>query len=94
PELMTPYERDASCEKQSGQPRAEMLQAYIDINSGLLDTDLHGYRGVEQASESPSAVTARKDRDDGAREVLQQTAEVEQPAATAVTSIPTESSKN
>lgn len=94
PDLMTPYERDASCEKQSGKPRAEMLQAYLDINSGLLDTDLHGFRGVEQASESPSAVTARKDRDDGVQEVLQQTVEVEQTSAKAGAPIPSEPSKN
>ena len=94
PELMTPYERDASCESPSGKPRAEMLQAYLDINSGLLDTDLHGYRGVEQASESPSAVTARKDRDNGAREVLQQTAQAEQTSAKAGAPILSESSKN
>ena len=44
-----PHERDESPEGQGRQPRGVMKQAADDLAQGLVDTDLHGMRGVEQA---------------------------------------------
>lgn len=43
-----PHERDEAPDKQSIAPRKEMKQAYSDLADGLVDTDLHGQRGVEE----------------------------------------------
>src|SRR5213595_272588 len=44
-----PHERDESPENQDTEPRGVMKQAADDLAQGLVDTDLHGMRGVEQA---------------------------------------------
>jgi hypothetical protein len=46
-----PHERDESPDDQDKdkQPRGVMKQAASDLAQGLVDTDLHGQRGVEQA---------------------------------------------
>lgn len=44
-----PHERDESPEGQDKPPRGVMQQAADDLAQGLVDTDLHGERGVEQA---------------------------------------------
>lgn len=46
--LPLPNERDESVEKDATAPRKIMDQAYQDLQSGLVDTDLHGQRGVEE----------------------------------------------
>lgn len=43
-----PYEHDESHGNEECAPRENMLQAYRDLMNGLVDTDLHGYRGVEE----------------------------------------------
>jgi hypothetical protein len=43
-----PYEHDESQESVESAPRDNMLQAYRDLMNGLVDTDMHGYRGVEE----------------------------------------------
>jgi hypothetical protein len=45
-----PHERDESPDGQDTKPRGIMKQAASDIAQGLVDTDLHGARGVEQAA--------------------------------------------
>lgn len=47
PTPLMPHERDESDDSQASEPREVMKQAYKDIQSGLVDTDLHGKRGVE-----------------------------------------------
>lgn len=43
-----PHERDESSDSQeSGGPREDMKQAFEDIQSGQVDTDLREQRGVE-----------------------------------------------
>lgn len=43
-----PHERDESPDGQDMKPRPDMQQAASDLERGLVDTDLHGVRGVEQ----------------------------------------------
>jgi hypothetical protein len=42
-----PYERDEAPDGQDIKPKEDMKQAYDDLQKGLVDTDLHGIRGVE-----------------------------------------------
>ena len=42
-----PHERDESQASQTSAPRDIMKQAYQDIKSGQVDTELRGTRGVE-----------------------------------------------
>lgn len=43
-----PHEHDESSDSQASGPREDMKQAYQDISSGQMDTDLHGLPGVEE----------------------------------------------
>lgn len=45
-----PHERDQSHDEVGNEPREVMKQAQKDIESGQVDTDLHGMRGVEEAT--------------------------------------------
>ena len=55
-----PHERDEAPDAQSPKPRSVMRQAAADINSGMVDTDLHNQPGVEKVrAPAPSAATAR-----------------------------------
>lgn len=47
-----PHERDESPDGNDKTPRGVMKQAAEDLAQGLVDTDLHGMRGVEQAVDS------------------------------------------
>ncbi|CDG81125.1 hypothetical protein [Janthinobacterium agaricidamnosum] len=49
-----PHERDQSPDAQNAKPRPVMEQAASDLEQGLVDTDLHGERGVEQAKPAPA----------------------------------------
>lgn len=42
-----PHERDESTDESTPTPRPIMQQAAIDLERGLVDTDMHGQRGVE-----------------------------------------------
>lgn len=44
-----PNERDEAPEEHA-QPRNKIKQAAIDLENGLVDTDLHGQRGVEEVT--------------------------------------------
>ncbi len=46
-EKRLPHERDQSPDAQSTQPKQVMQQAKKDLDRGLVDTDMHGERGVE-----------------------------------------------
>jgi len=48
-----PHERDESDDSQSGPVRDDMKQAYVDVMSGQVDTDLRDQRGVEKTVETP-----------------------------------------
>lgn len=43
-----PHERDEAPDSQSITPRKKMRQALEDLQRGLVDTDMHGERGVEE----------------------------------------------
>ncbi|MGV8892093.1 MAG: hypothetical protein ACOH2K_03935 [Burkholderiaceae bacterium] len=43
-----PHERDEAPDAQKIEPREVMKQAVEDLERGLVDTDLHGIRGVEK----------------------------------------------
>jgi len=43
-----PHERDQSHDEVGHEPREVMKQAHKDIESGQVDTDLHGMRGLEK----------------------------------------------
>jgi len=45
-----PHERDESPDAQTITPRDVMRQAASDLEQGLVDTDLHGERGVEMVA--------------------------------------------
>jgi hypothetical protein len=48
-----PHERDESPEGHDPQPRSVIRQAASDLEQGLVDTDLHGVRGVEKVQPQP-----------------------------------------
>ncbi|MES2316500.1 MAG: hypothetical protein V4631_03315 [Pseudomonadota bacterium] len=50
-----PHERDESPDGHNKAPRGVMKQAADDLAQGLVDTDLHGMRGVEESVDTPGA---------------------------------------
>lgn len=48
-----PHERDQSSHAPEPAPRDIMRQAASDLEQGLVDTDLHGERGVETVKPAP-----------------------------------------
>jgi hypothetical protein len=44
-----PHERDETPDGQDVKSRGIMRQAADDLEQGLVDTDMHGQRGIEQA---------------------------------------------
>ncbi|MES2152324.1 MAG: hypothetical protein V4508_21295 [Pseudomonadota bacterium] len=49
-----PHERDETPEHGDQAPRGVMQQAADDLEQGLVDTDLHGIRGVEASVPEPA----------------------------------------
>ena len=49
-EKRLPHERDEAPDAQNIEPREDMRQAARDLEQGLVDTDLHGMRGVESVA--------------------------------------------
>ena len=45
-----PHERDESPGAPDAKPRDIMKQAASDLEQGLVDTDMHGQRGVEKVA--------------------------------------------
>jgi hypothetical protein len=60
-----PHERDESPEGQDQQPRGIMKQAADDLAQGLVDTDLHGERGIETVVNGKTGASARPHEDAG-----------------------------
>lgn len=55
-----PHERDEAPDAQGQKPRSVMKQAAADIDSGMVDTDLHNQPGVEKVkTPTPREATAR-----------------------------------
>lgn len=54
-----PHERDESPEGIDTEPRGVMKQAADDLARGLVDTDLHGMRGIEEAVDTGASGQAR-----------------------------------
>jgi hypothetical protein len=49
-----PHEHDESFDSQDiGEPRKEIQQAFEDLENGLVDTDLRGVLGVDEATRAP-----------------------------------------
>lgn len=61
-----PHERDEAPDGKETAPRGVMQQAADDLEQGLVDTDLHGQRGVEQAVEHAGASGQARPRSDAA----------------------------
>ncbi|MEO6354497.1 MAG: hypothetical protein ABIO19_05285 [Burkholderiaceae bacterium] len=58
-----PHERDEAPDAQHIKPREDMKQAAKDLARGLVDTDMHGIRGVEkvvQADDKTATKSGRK----------------------------------
>ncbi len=64
-----PHERDESPQGTDTEPRGVMKQAASDLAQGLVDTDMHGMRGVEESAPNvaPGQAKPRKDAEDGMR---------------------------
>lgn len=55
-----PHERDESPDGQDTKPRSVMKQAAADVESGMVDTDLHDKPGVEKVrTPAPRDATAQ-----------------------------------
>ncbi|MGZ8289592.1 MAG: hypothetical protein ACXW2U_04710 [Telluria sp.] len=61
-----PHERDESPDAQDAEPRGVMEQAASDLAQGLVDTDLHGVRGVEKVVPDKAGSGQAKPRDNAA----------------------------
>lgn len=48
-----PHERDEAPDAHPPPPRSVIRQAASDLEQGLVDTDLHGTRGVETVQPKP-----------------------------------------
>ena len=57
---LLPHERDEKTDTQPIVPTKIMKQAYKDIQRGLVDTDLHGPRGVEEVLRKSSKNVRKK----------------------------------
>ena len=60
-----PHERDESPDAKKSPPRDDMKQAASDLERGLVDTDLHGMRGVEKVAPAPPRQARPGGKSDG-----------------------------
>lgn len=61
-----PHERDESPDGKDKDARGVMKQAASDLAQGLVDTDLHGQRGIEEAVNAAPGSGQAKPQDDAA----------------------------
>lgn len=61
-----PHERDEAPDAPATPPRGVMRQAADDLARGLVDTDLHGARGIEEAVPHPKQPGQARPRPDAA----------------------------
>ncbi len=68
-EKRLPHERDESPKGTDTDPRGIMKQAASDLEQGLVDTDMHGERGVEESVTGTGSGQAKPQRgaEDGMR---------------------------
>ena len=64
-----PHERDESPDGQDKQPRGVIEQAADDLAQGLVDTDLHGTPGIEQAVPQGGASGPARPRPDPGKDM-------------------------
>ncbi|MDO8176968.1 MAG: hypothetical protein Q7T62_01865 [Undibacterium sp.] len=57
---LLPHERDEMPETKASVPREVMKQAYQDLQRCLVDTDLHGQRGVEEVLKNSKNSESKK----------------------------------
>ncbi len=50
-----PHERDETGDAQPGKVREDIAQAAADLAQGLVDTDCHGARGIDQTAAGGAA---------------------------------------
>lgn len=62
-----PHERDESPDGHDKAPRGVMKQAADDLAQGLVDTDMHGSRGVEEAVPAAGSENSPGDQSGQAR---------------------------
>ncbi|HEU4852933.1 MAG TPA: hypothetical protein VFT37_12345 [Telluria sp.] len=72
-EKRLPHERDEAPDGQDTRPRGVMEQAASDLEQGLVDTDLHGTRGVEKAV-TPTGSGEAKPLDNAGRDMRERPA--------------------
>ena len=60
-----PHERDESPDGQNQSPAGVMKQAASDLAQGLVDTDMHGMRGVEEVVPTSGSGQAQPNADAG-----------------------------
>ncbi|GAB2848073.1 hypothetical protein GCM10027277_15250 [Pseudoduganella ginsengisoli] len=53
-----PHERDESPDGHQQKTRSVIRQAASDLEQGLVDTDMHGIRGVEKVQPQPPGTAA------------------------------------
>lgn len=58
--LLLPHERDQKPDVEPTLPRKVMKQAYKDLQDCLVDTDLHGQRGVEVVIKNSKKCKSKK----------------------------------
>lgn len=58
--LRLPHERDEMADVDAIEPKKIMKQAYKDLQRGLVDTDMHGQRGVEEVVKHSVKVPTKK----------------------------------
>ncbi len=61
-----PHERDESPDGKDKDARGVMKQAASDLAQGLVDTDMHGQRGIEEAVTATPGSGQAKPLDDAA----------------------------
>ncbi|MET3106460.1 hypothetical protein AAKU67_004035 [Oxalobacteraceae bacterium GrIS 2.11] len=59
--LKVPHELDQLPSKDPIKPQPVMRQAYDDLEKGLVDTDMHGERGVEEVQKNSNQTDHKTD---------------------------------
>ena len=55
-----PHDRDEKPDDQRVEPQEVMKQAHKDLQRGLVDTDMHGERGVEEVVKDSVRASRKK----------------------------------
>lgn len=60
--LHLPHELDQMPDREPAEPQPVIRQAYDDLQRGLVDTDMHGDRGVEVVVKDTVKISIKKSR--------------------------------